>query len=164
MTEAAADIEVEVEADAWLAALPDAVTVTQAAARLALGAPARDGVSARADLSLTVLLTDDAEVAGLNRQFRRKAGPTNVLSFPAHGTAIGHLGDLALAYETCALEAATQGKRLSDHLAHLVIHGVLHLSGWDHEADAEAEAMEDLERELLARLGVADPYASDTRA
>ncbi len=147
------DVEVEVEADAWLQALPDCESVARAAANLALAERAEGGSS------VTILLTDDAEVRQLNKDFRRQDKPTNVLSFPAADTAIGHLGDLALAFETCAREADEQGKPLANHLAHLVIHGVLHLSGWDHEADADAEAMEGLERELLARLGVPDPYA-----
>jgi probable rRNA maturation factor len=73
---------------------------------------------------------------------------------------VGHLGDVALAYETCAREAAAQGKPLADHLRHLVVHGVLHLLGLDHEAEADAEAMEARERAVLARLGVPDPYAA----
>jgi probable rRNA maturation factor len=109
--------------------------------------------------SLTILLTDDAEVRALNREHRRKDQPTNVLAFPAHATAHGHLGDLALAYETCAREALDQGKALADHMRHLVVHGVLHLTGWDHDAEAKAEAMEAHERAVLAGLGVADPYA-----
>jgi probable rRNA maturation factor len=151
------DIDVEVEADAWLAALPDCERICREAAEAALSAEME---TAAADSSVAILLTDDAEVRQLNRDHRRQDKPTNVLSFPAAETAIGHLGDLALAYETCAREANEQGKPLGHHLAHLVVHGVLHLTGWDHEADAEAEAMERLERTVLARLGVPDPYAS----
>jgi probable rRNA maturation factor len=146
-------IEVEIEADAWLQALPDAVTLVRAAAQAALAEAqgAEEG-------EVTVLLTDDAEQQGLNAQFRAKDKPTNVLSFPAPEFAAPHLGDVSLAFETCAREAEEQSKSLSDHLAHLVAHGVLHLLGWDHESDAEAEAMEALERKVMARLGVPDPY------
>jgi len=92
-----------------------------------------------------VLLTDDETMADLNQRFRGKAGPTNVLSFPAPANPQGHLGDIALAYGVCAREAAEQGKTLEDHLTHLCVHGVLHLLGYDHETDGEAEAMEALE-------------------
>lgn len=148
------EIEVEIEADDWLRALPNVAAVVQRAAEAALAAPDLE----IADTTVTVLLTDDAEVRTLNRDHRRQDKPTNILSFPAHETALGHLGDLALAYETCAREAGEQGKPLQHHLTHLVVHGVLHLTGWDHQADDEAEAMEQLEREVLAGLDVPDPY------
>jgi probable rRNA maturation factor len=142
-------IEVEIEDSAWTEALPHALAVVEQAATAALGAIEGDVV---------VLLTDDAAVQDLNARFRGRDRPTNVLSFPAAGTAAPHLGDLVLAYGVCAAEAAGQGKSLSDHLTHLTIHGVLHLLGRDHLDDAEAEAMEAEERTLLASLGVADPY------
>lgn len=148
------DVEVEVEADGWLAALPDCERLVRSAAQAALAHADVD------DESVTVLLTDDAEIRALNRDHRRKDKPTNVLSFPAHETAVGHLGDIALAFETCAREAADAGKPLSDHLRHLVVHGTLHLLGLDHEAEADAEAMEARERDVLAGLGVPDPYAA----
>ena len=109
--------------------------------------------------SVVILLTSDAEVATLNQQFRAKPGPTNVLSFPAPPNPEDHLGDIALAYGVCAREAAEQGKTLAAHLQHLVAHGVLHLLGYDHQTEAEAEAMEALERAILAGIGIADPYA-----
>lgn len=146
-------IEVEIEADGWLLAVPDAVRRVMAAAEAALKAG-----KAPPDGEVSVLLTDDAEVKTLNADFRAKDRPTNVLSFPAPDFAAPHLGDVALALETCAREAKDQGKTLGDHLSHLVAHGVLHLLGWDHEIEAEAEAMEALEREVLAGLGIADPY------
>ena len=146
------DVEVEVEADAWLTALPDCERLVREAALAALGDAE--------DEAVTVLLTDDAEMRTLNRDHRRKDAPTNVLSFPAHETAVGHLGDIALAYETCAREARDAGKPLANHLRHLVVHGVLHLLGLDHEAEAEAEAMEARERTVLAGMGVPDPYAA----
>jgi probable rRNA maturation factor len=108
---------------------------------------------------LVVLLTDDAAVRELNGRFRGQDKPTNVLSFPAAANPEGHLGDLALAYGVCAREAAEQGKTLAAHLQHLVAHGVLHLLGYDHMTEPEAREMEDLERAVLAGLGIADPYA-----
>lgn len=142
-------IEIEVEDEAWRAI--DAVeAIVERAAQAALGDLAGDVV---------VLLTDDAAVAEINGRFRDKDWPTNVLSFPAPNSARPHLGDLILASGVCAAEAAAQGKTLADHLAHLTVHGVLHLLGRDHEDDAEAEAMEAEERTILAALGVADPYA-----
>ena len=110
---------------------------------------------------VTVLLTDDAAVQDLNARFRGKDAPTNVLSFPAPATAHPHLGDIAVAHGVCAREAAAQGKTLADHLSHLVVHGVLHLLGYDHQADATADAMEAMERDILSKLGVADPYRQD---
>ena len=144
-------IEIEVEADAWTGALAEAETVVSRAAQAALGTVEGDVV---------VLLTDDEAVRDLNARFRDKDKPTNVLSFPAPDSAAPHLGDVVLAYGVCAAEAEAQGKTLSDHLSHLVVHGVLHLLGRDHEDDAEAEEMEAEEREILAGLGVADPYAA----
>ena len=143
-------IEIEVEDAAWTAALPDAEAVVMRAATAALGTVEGD---------LVVLLTDDAGVQDLNQRFRDKDRPTNVLSFPAAESAFPHLGDVVLGFAYCAAEADAQGKSLSDHLSHLVVHGVLHLLGRDHEAEAEAEEMEAEEREILAELGVSDPYA-----
>jgi probable rRNA maturation factor len=145
-------IEVEVEAPAWSETLEDPAGSTRRAAEAALKGAARDG-------DVVVLLTDDEAIAELNAGFRGKAGPTNVLSFPAAETARPHLGDVAVAYGVCRREAQEQGKRLEDHLMHLVAHGVLHLVGYDHEDDAEAETMEALERKVLAGLGAPDPYA-----
>jgi len=147
-------IDVEIEDEAWTATLPDAVLRARGAALAALAS------EDAADEGVTILLTDDASVAELNVQFRQKDGPTNVLSFPAAQNPERHLGDLALAYGVCAREAAEQGKSLSHHLQHLTVHGVLHLLGYDHIGDDEAEAMEGLERAVLAGLGVPDPYAA----
>ena len=151
-------IEVEIEADAWTDALPDAEAVVQTAADAALTGIAPSDVETPV---VCVLLTDDGTVADLNQRFRGKAGPTNVLSFPAPANPEGQIGDIALAYGVCAREAAEQGKTLSRHLMHLTVHGVLHLLGYDHEDDGEAEAMEALERSILETLGVPDPYAAD---
>ena len=144
-------IAVEIEADGWSAA-PKAETLVQAAAEMALEMADRGGY-------LVVLLTDDTAVQRLNAEFRNKDKPTNVLSFPAPDGLADHLGDICLAYETCAREAVEQGKSLAAHLQHLTAHGVLHLLGYDHDVDADAEIMEALERRILAALGVADPYA-----
>ena len=145
-------IEIEVEAEAWTGALRDAEAVVDRAAQAALGTVEGD---------IVVLLTDDAAVRDLNARFRDKDRPTNVLSFPAPASAAPHLGDIVLAHGVCAEEARVQGKTLADHLSHLVVHGVLHLLGRDHEDDAEAEEMEAEERDILAQIGVADPYLAE---
>jgi probable rRNA maturation factor len=142
-------IEVEIEDDAWSAALPEVEAVVVRAATAALGSVEGDVV---------ILLTDDEAVREINARFRDRDRPTNVLSFPAAESAFPHLGDLTLAFGVCATEAEAQAKTLSDHLSHLIVHGVLHLLGRDHEDDAEADEMEDEERSILASLGVADPY------
>lgn len=147
-------IDVEIEADAWTRAEARAEALTRAAADAVL---AYEHLS---DRSLVILLTDDVAVQALNARFRDKDQPTNVLSFPAPPNPERHLGDVALAYQTCAREAAEQGKSLAAHLQHLVAHGVLHLLGYDHMTDPEAEEMEGLERVILASLGVSDPYAA----
>jgi probable rRNA maturation factor len=110
--------------------------------------------------AVALMLGDDASVAALNKQFRGKDGPTNVLSFPpAFGGAQEFLGDIVLAAETVAVEAEFQGKRFEHHAAHLVVHGFLHLLGYDHEAADQAEQMEARERAILATIGIPDPYA-----
>ena len=161
-----ATIEVEIEDEAWAAALPDAAQLVERAAAAAVGAA--PSVASRQlpqegsiydAVAITILLTDDASIQQLNTDFRGKDAPTNVLSFPAAESAWPHLGDIALAYGVCAREAEAQGKRLAHHLMHLTVHGVLHLLGYDHESDAEAEAMEGIERAVLSKLGVPDPYA-----
>jgi probable rRNA maturation factor len=113
--------------------------------------------------TVTILLTNDAEIRSLNKQYRKKDKATNVLSFPASLMPVppgemAHLGDIVLAYETIVAEARTANKSLADHVTHLVVHGTLHLLGHDHEVEGEAEAMEAKEREILAGLGLADPY------
>ena len=110
---------------------------------------------------ISVLLCDDAEIRTLNHQWRGFDKPTNVLSFPAPGEHEGMpLGDIAVAFETCEREAHADGKTFDDHVTHLVVHGVLHLMGYDHETESEAEEMEDTERRILRTLGIADPYAA----
>jgi probable rRNA maturation factor len=112
-----------------------------------------------------VALSDDVHVAALNGTYRGKPSPTNVLSFPGGGAsasadAAAFLGDVVLAQETVAREAAELGLPFDHHLQHLVVHGLLHLLGYDHGTDAEAQTMEGLEVRILARLGIADPYAA----
>lgn len=132
-------------------------------------AEAVEPVLANQRLSASLLFTVDEEVRVLNREWRTKDKPTNVLSFPmltrAELQALAPdggpelLGDIALAYETCAREAAAKGVTLEAHAAHLIVHGLLHLAGHDHEAgEAEAAAMEALEIKALAQMGIADPY------
>jgi len=140
-------VDVTIASPAWREALPDAETLVLEAAR------ATDGVGAAA-----VLLGDDAFVRDLNARFRGKDSPTNVLSFPAGPNALGHLGDVALAFGVCESEARAQGKPFADHLRHLVVHGLLHLLGYDHEDEAEGDVMEALERSILGGIGVPDPY------
>jgi probable rRNA maturation factor len=114
----------------------------------------------------TIVLTDDAEMCDLNRAWRGKDAPTNVLSFPASDEpgAPGLLGDVVIAYETAQEEARGDNIALADHVSHLVVHGMLHLLGFDHMQDDEAEKMENLERKALASLGIADPYTSEGEA
>jgi probable rRNA maturation factor len=124
-------------------------------------------------LSASLVFADDAEVRVLNREWRAKDKPTNVLSFPmiareqllslASDGAPEMLGDIALALETCATEAAAKGVSLADHAAHLIVHGLLHLAGHDHvDSDEQAAAMEALEIKALAQMGIADPYGDRT--
>ncbi|HEY3947432.1 rRNA maturation RNase YbeY [Phenylobacterium sp.] len=147
-------IDIEVEAAAWTKALPDAGPLVLAAAQATLDSEGATGEG------VALLLTDDESVRELNARFRRQDKPTNVLSFPAPQNPERFLGDVALAFGVCAREAAQQGKPLAHHLQHLVAHGVFHLLGYDHETDAQAEAMESLERAVLAGLGIPDPYAA----
>ncbi len=146
-------VEVEIEDEAWSRDIVDVEDRVSRAVTAALSD--REG-------SVVVLLTDDAAVRDLNARFRDKETPTNVLSFPAAPMdlpgQVTPLGDLVLAHGVCATEARDQGKTLKDHLAHLVVHGTLHLLGHDHVDDSEAEVMEANEVAILAGLGVADPY------
>lgn len=109
--------------------------------------------------TVSLLLGDDAAIAALNHEFRGKDGPTNVLSFPPAPPADGFLGDIALAAETIAAEAQFQGKSFGAHAAHLVVHGFLHLVGYDHVNDADAQVMEARETAILRSIGIDDPYA-----
>ena len=116
------------------------------------------------EADLAIRIVDEREGQALNRHYRGKDYATNVLSFPAElpeGVKLPLLGDLVICAPVVAREAAEQGKPVAAHYAHLTVHGVLHLLGWDHEHDKDAEAMEQLEREVLAELGLPDPYAAD---
>lgn len=142
----------------WSESVDDPEALCSKAAAAALYA-AND---APASVTLSVLLTDDEEITALNSQFRGKDNATNVLSFPAgdvypDGSVM--LGDIAVAYQTVASEAQTGGIDIAAHLTHMIVHGTLHLLGYDHETDDEAEEMEALESRVLGGLGVADPYA-----
>jgi probable rRNA maturation factor len=149
-----------VEASPLWKALPEAPQLAGAAVEAAFAAA---GLRAAAGAELAIVLSDDAGVRELNRTWRGKDAPTNVLTFPAvepDGIATAPvLGDVVLAFETVEREATAEGKRPADHFVHLVVHGVLHVYGFDHGTDAEAEAMEDIERRALSGLGIADPYA-----
>ncbi len=142
-------IELVVEDPAWRRHRGLTARLEQAAEAARKAAKLRGG--------FTVLLADDARLKRLNRDFRGKNKPTNVLSFPAGET--GYAGDIAIAYGVTKKEALAADKRLADHAVHLTVHGVLHLAGHDHETDADARVMEPLEVKILKRLGIADPYA-----
>lgn len=150
-------IEIAIEAGPWTAQDDEAVV----ARAIEMAADMSEYDVAGAELS--IVLTDDASIRAINAQWRHKDEATNVLSFPAPPPMPGGphlLGDIVIAHETTAREAKAEGKPFVDHLGHLAVHGFLHLLGYDHESDADAEIMEGLEREILARLGVPDPYAT----
>jgi probable rRNA maturation factor len=164
MTDDTLVIDVLIEAGDWASALPDAETLVELAIRAAC-----EGVgNVPLGSEVSVLLTDDAHQRVLNRDWRGQDKPTNVLSFPGddaeglpadtgqHAPLL--LGDIAVAFETTCNEARDQHKSLADHFFHLVVHGMLHVLGFDHETPAQADEMEPLEIEVLAGLGVASPY------
>ena len=146
----------------------EALDLPDLAGRAVTGVCARLGIVADA-LELSVLGCDDAHILTLNAEFRDKSAPTNVLSWPAQDVTPPDLprpdpdgtlplGDIALAYETCIREAQDQGKETSDHVTHLLVHGMLHLLGYDHICDDDAAIMETIEVEILGNLGISDPY------
>ena len=150
-------IDISAEATGW-----EKIPGMEACVRRAAEAAMLDGEAPPSEIS--VVLSDDEHIRELNRHHRGMDKPTNVLSFPAARmkTPAGtprFLGDIVLAFETCEREAADETKPLENHVAHLVVHGVLHLLGYDHEDDEEAEMMEARERQILAKLGIPDPYA-----
>ncbi|MGL4323653.1 MAG: rRNA maturation RNase YbeY [Beijerinckiaceae bacterium] len=152
-------IDVMIEDEGW-SAIADVENLVIRAGEKALG---HSGVAVRADAEIAVLLADDATIQKLNVQWRGQDKPTNVLSFPAVEAALiaqsPALGDIIIARETTLREARGESKTPASHLTHLVVHGVLHLLGYDHGNEEEAERMEALERQILGQLGVADPYA-----
>jgi probable rRNA maturation factor len=154
-------VDVLAESPLWEAE-PDAEAVVRRAISQAAAVVDPNGPAAE----VAVLLCDDATIAALNARWRGRDEPTNVLSFPALQASdpmvsdgAVHLGDIAIANETVVREAREQGRTVSQHLAHLAVHGFLHLLGYDHQTDSEAEHMEGLERAILAALGISDPYA-----
>jgi probable rRNA maturation factor len=162
------DVAVQIETP-WPAGEWEQLARSAIAAALAT-TPCAGLASGPALVEVSVRLTSDAEVHQLNRQYRGKDKPTNVLSFPmiqpdllaavTENSDDGEvlLGDIVLAHGVCAAEAAEKGVALADHAAHLIVHGLLHLLGYDHQGTAEAEAMESLEKEAMAALGLHDPY------
>ena len=160
------EVEVVRHAEIW-----DRIAVSdEALARAARAAFAAASHARQEPCEATIVLTDDAEMRALNRAWRGKDSSTNVLSFPAGyapGAIAGEprpLGDVVLAAETVLAESADRHIPAADHAAHLVVHGMLHLLGFDHERDEDAEAMEALETEVLSTIGIDDPYAEDARA
>ena len=153
----APDIEIDIQSSLWEREPQAAAIVRDAIAAAATRAPSAGEVG--------VLLTDDTAVQALNRDWRKIDKPTNVLSFPSDAPKIAGapalLGDIAIAFETLEREARAEKKPFLHHLAHLAAHGYLHLLGYDHQTDSEAEAMEALEREILAAMRIPDPYATD---
>jgi probable rRNA maturation factor len=165
------DTAVQVEAP-WLAGGWEALAANAVAAAVR-ATPHADLADSDAAVEISVRLTSDEEVHALNRQYRGKDKPTNVLSFPmvqadlletvSRNSDDGELllGDIVLAHGVCAAEAAEKSVSLEAHAAHLIVHGLLHLLGYDHQGSAEAEEMESLERDIMARLGLHDPYHRD---
>lgn len=151
-------IDIAIETEAW-EAFEDPAGLAESVIGQSIS---QSGVRISEGAEISIVLCDDAFIAELNRKWRQIDKPTNVLSFPSGGPIASTpvLGDIVIAFETTAREAAEAGKPLRDHVAHLLAHGFLHLIGYDHIADADAETMEALERAVLARLGIADPYAA----
>lgn len=153
-------INVDADEEVWAAVLPDASKLAVSAANAA----ARFLGKELGDSALDIVLATDEEVAELNGQWRGKPNPTNVLSFPAASGIIvppgepQPLGEIILAAGVVAREAAEQSRSPADHFTHLVVHGFLHIMGYDHEVEAEADRMERLETEILAKMGIANPY------
>ena len=153
---AAPAIDIMVREPLWATQRGARATVRRAISEAALATSTSAG-------ELAIVLTDDSTIRSLNRDWRSKDKPTNVLSFPAHHDGREtprHLGDIVIAYQTTAREAKAEYKPFRHHLAHLAVHGFLHLIGYDHEADDEAEIMECLEISVLARLQVPNPYVT----
>lgn len=161
-TQPALDIALRAQSRQWRA-LGDLASLRARAVQATDAALAVSPVQPISGAEISLLLTDDKRIRAVNRDWRGFDKATNVLSFPAApAERIAQspvLGDIVIAYETVAREADAENKSLADHFSHLVIHGLLHLLGEDHETDAQAQRMEGLEVAALARLGIADPYA-----
>lgn len=165
-------LDIVIEDDRWGAAGLEGLAARAFGATLAYF-----GLAAE-DFEIALLACDDARIADLNAEFRAKPTPTNVLSWPseeraasapglapalpepAPGPFAAELGDIAIAYDTCAREAEAAGKPMADHVTHLLVHGLLHLLGYDHIDDKDAALMEGIEVEILASLGLKDPYST----
>jgi probable rRNA maturation factor len=149
-----------VESGIW----PDEAALEALIAEVFRAAEAELGLASEYPSEVSLLFADDKTIRGINAEWRGMDKPTNVLSFPAFPLRPGMapkplLGDIVLAFETVTREAQAEGKSFANHLSHLIAHGLLHLFGYDHETDEEAEVMEQLERQILARLAIPDPYA-----
>lgn len=154
-------VDLVIEEPGWTAALPDLATLAETAVAAGLKEAGHDPDG----WQVALMAGSDARIAALNGAFRGRARPTDVLSWPAFRQVPPvapaprtHLGDIALALETCANDADALGIGLKDHAIHLILHGSLHLLGYDHDSPDEAAAMEGIEVRALARLGIADPY------
>lgn len=166
MMNADCTVDVSLACADWTRICPDAESLARSAAKLAVArAKTALGLAWQGPAELGVILGDDAGQRQLNRAYRGRDAPTNVLAFPGWepGARLPPdapflLGDVVLALETVMREAAEQRKPIADHLRHLTVHGVLHLFGYDHITEAEAALMEALERSILTELGVPDPY------
>jgi probable rRNA maturation factor len=178
MTNNQTEIAVTIEDETWLDDLPAAEDLCRRSVEAALRGA---GMDYSGPLEVSVLLTDDGAIQDLNARYRGKDRPTNVLSFPSGDPRLSPdmevarvgapdagmpllLGDVAVAHGTTAREASAAGKPVADHLSHLIVHGVLHLLGYDHEDDSDAEAMERLEVSILSGLGISDPYQTLTNS
>jgi probable rRNA maturation factor len=152
------EVDIVINSPAWAEALPE---LAELAGRVVHETHAHSGARLAEACELCIAFCDDEEIRALNAQWRGQDKPTNVLSFPTPGELAKKplLGDIVIAYETVAREAGEQDKTLADHTAHMIIHGFLHLIGYDHETPAEAEAMEALERGAAKALGMNDPFA-----
>ena len=158
-------VAISMPCEGWLKVLPEADQICRTAAEAAYAGAAE---SQDVTTEISIVLADDPMVHDLNRDYRNQDKPTNVLSFPLGDEGVSPdgglrmLGDVILSLETTEREASQQAKSLSAHTSHLVVHGVLHLIGFDHEDEVDAGEMESLERQILASLNIADPYLVET--
>jgi len=156
------DVDISISCASW----PEALRAVEELCRKSVWAALRTSAKHLPQAEVSIVLADNDFIQGLNKQYRQIDRPTNVLAFPGddvlsdadHAAAPVMLGDIVVAYETTASEAHNENKSLADHLSHLVVHGTLHLLGYDHEDDGDALTMETLEIEVLATLGVQNPY------
>lgn len=160
-----AHLDIAIADEGWHEALEAAPeTFCQQAAEAVLQA-----LDIRGPVEISIVLDNDAHVAALNEQYRNRHGPTNVLSFPGEDAAAARpgqaamIGDIVIARQTLLREAAAQNKMVRQHFMHLLVHGILHLLGYDHQNEAEAREMEGLETRILAGLNIPDPYRQERR-